>query len=452
MPNPLDPETEIADLENPNTPPDPSAASALDKALLEATGGEVPEGVNIDAETQEAAKAAADEVAKKAEADAAAKAAEEKKVAEAEAAKKAAEEAEKAKTPEQIEAEKKAAAESGDWRTKLDAVTLPPYTKPKAAEAFATVKTLALAQVEEARKEVEALKLKLKEAEEKAAKVGTLPPDTEKELAELRDFRAKLDVEADPKFKEWDTKVSENVEAIYAKLKAVGTTDEVIKKIKELGGPAELDWDSMADKLPSTAKRYIEGKLFENEDLTERKTKALTEAKSKASEYVKQKAEAAQNESTNRLKAVEAEVAKLIPNAPYANDKVADEKATAEEKAAVLAHNKRAADIRATMKEAIETDTPQMKSLLVLGIAQLQRVNGDFEEYKAKAEAEKIALETKLKAAEDLLEKIKKSSKPRLGAAPEVAEVKVAKVNVHDDGGSNLDRLLAEAQAKAKAA
>lgn len=416
---------------------DPDSSTALDRALLEATDGAGEEGVVLD----EGAKRAADEqraiAEEKAKADE--EAAAEKARVDAEAAAKLAAEPPKPAVPE--------------VKYKWDEVSLPPGAKAKSGEAFATVKSFAREQALADARALAELKVERDALAEKAKAAGQLTPEIAKELEELRTFRAKLDVEADPKFKEYETKVNENVELIYARLKSTGSTPEVIEAIKKMGGPGEVDWDKLVDegKLPASVKRYVEGKIFENEDLTERKKKALDAAKATASEYVKSKAEFSSKEVENRLAGVQKKVAELSPNIEWLSEKKPAAGAKPEEVAAVEAHNKRAADIKATMQEAIHNDTPEMKGLLVLGIAQLQRVNGELETLKASSAAEKARLEGELKTVTDKFNKVKNSSTGRISSsAPPAGETPAkVKVNLTEDSSEAIDRLYKEAKAKA---
>lgn len=413
---------------------DPDSSTALDRALLEATDGAGEEGVTLD----EGAKKAADE---------------QRAIAEEKA------KADEAAAAEKVEAAAKAAAAEptkpaeAEVKYKWDEVQLPPGAKAKSGEAFATVKNLAKEQALADARALAELKAERDALAEKAAAAGQLTPEVAKELEELRTFRAKLDVEADPKFKEYETKVNENVELIYAKLKSTGSTDEVIAAIKKMGGPGEVDWDKLVEegKLPASVKRYVEGKIFENEDLTERKKKALEAAKATASEYVKTKAESSTKEIENRRAGVEKKVAELSPNIEWLKEKKPAAGAKPEEVAAAEAHNKRAAEIKATMQEAIQNDTPEMKGLLVLGIAQLQRVNGELEALKASSAAEKTRLESELKVLTEKYNKVKNSSTGRISSsAPAPGDApKPAKVNLTEDSSEAIDRLYKEAKAKA---
>lgn len=413
--------------ELPGTNPDASAA--LDKALLEATDGEGAEGLELD----EAAKKAAAE--QRALADTEKAAADEKAAAEAKKAEEAA-----ATKPAETEV-----------KYKWDEVSLPPGAKAKSGEAFATVKSLAKEQALADARALAELKSERDQLAEKVKNAGQLTPEIAKELEDLRSFRAKLDVEADPKFKEFEAKVNDNVELIYSKLISTGSTPEVVEAIKKMGGPAEVNWDKLVEegKLPEMVKRYVEGKLFENEDLIERKKKALEVAKAGAAEYVKSRAESSVKDVQARRAGVEKKIAELSPNIEYLAEKKAPAGAKPEEVAVVEAHNKRAAEIRATMQEAVENDSPEMKGLLILGIAQLQRVNGDFDAFKAKAAAEKSALEVELKTVKDKLEKVKRSSTGRISSsAPDGDTAPKPKVNPHVSGEESIEALYKEALAK----
>jgi hypothetical protein len=179
---------------------------------------------------------------------------------------------------------------SGAPADEFDAIELPPHTKPKTGEAFGTVKALARQRIAAIQKERDELKEKL-DAADKLSK--DLPEDTKKELEELRKFRQQMDVEADPTFKEYDTKSASNLEAIYSKLTDNKFNKDAIDKIKELGGPANVDWDKLAadGRITPGLKRFIDGKLFENDDLVEKKKQAIDAAKKNAAEFLKKREE-----------------------------------------------------------------------------------------------------------------------------------------------------------------
>src|SRR6185503_19619894 len=178
-------------------------------------------------------------------------------------------------------------------------------------------------RVAAAEQERDALK---KERDELAAKLGNgIPVELESELKELRSFRSKLDVEADPEFKTFDKTIADNTESIYARLKADGFTDEHIAKIKALGGPSEVDWDAV--KMDGRLKRFVDAKIIENENTLEKKNKAIAEAKAK-------------------------------------------DGATAAEKSAVESHNKLVKESNEFLAQAVADNSPELRSLLAVGYVQ----------------------------------------------------------------------------------
>jgi hypothetical protein len=171
-----------------------------------------------------------------------------------------------------------------------------------------------------------------------------------KELEELRAFRLKLDVEADPSFKKFDEQVTANVESIYSKLRAAGVGEESIKKIQELGGPGEVDWDSLSSKLNPQLKRYIDGKLFENEDLVEKKKQAIEAAKKNAGEFLKTREQELGKSTEANRKATETEINGMLPQMPWLKEREITANAKPEEKASAESHNKLISEIRENMK------------------------------------------------------------------------------------------------------
>ncbi len=419
-------------------------SDALTKLLQEATGEGNPGGDDAEAKAAAEKKAAEDKAA------AEKKAAEDKAAADAAAAggddaeAKAA--AEKKAAEDKAAAEKKAAAAPND---DLDKIELPPYTKPKAAEAFATVKTLAKQQIAAARKEAEELKVKLAETEKKVSDTGKVSPEVEKELKELREFRQKLDVEADPAFKEWDAKVKANEEGIYKKLIEAGLGKDVVEKIKGFGGPTEVDWEALNAKIPAPIRRYIEGKLFENETLAENKTLALAKAKENAGEYLKTRSEAFGAQTTEFTKTTLAEFNAIAPRIEWLMEKKAPANATKEQLAEIETHNAFIAKVQPDLKAAIEDNSPQTKAVLVLGFAQLLKQRAENAALVASHKAEVEKLNAELAEKVKLIEGIKKSSTSRLSSAPPPGQTTKAKVDINETASEALDRLRAEAEASA---
>lgn len=409
------------------------ASSALDDLLKEAQG----DPTELSDEDKQ----------KKAEADAAA----------AEEAKKKEEERQAALTEEQKKKEvddaaAKAAKEAAEGE-KLDfeKVELPPYTKPKAAEAFAAVKLQARAEVVAARKQADEWKTKAEAAQQELQKrpASGLSDDEKKEVEELRKFRQQMDVEADPSFKEWDTKVNDNLESIYTKLKASGLTDDQIKKVKELG-VAEVDWKALDGKLPERTLAYITAKLVENEDLGEKKAKAIATAKANAAEFLKTRQQTVAGNSEEIHKQAKQAVDAQLGKMDWLKPKQVPAGAKPEEKAAIEKVNAENEQLRADIEAAIKDDSAELKSALLVGYAQLRRERAVSAETEAKHKAEVEKLTAKVTELETKLLKIKGASTTRLrdSGAPSKGEGDSKKTHdINEAGGDALDRHLAEVRA-----
>jgi len=430
---------------------DPDTSAALDKMLAEA--GFSPDGQPLD-ERRAADEPTAEEraAAEKAEAD-------KKAAAEKAAAEKAATPPSGQPTPdEKAAADKKAADEkaaaeaAAAKKDDLDAVELPPYTKPKTAESFAQVKTIARQKIAAVEKEREELKAKMAELE-KTAKDG-LPAEAKKELEELREFRAKVDVEADPKFKEYDATITSNVESIYSRLSANGFSEDSIKKIKELGGPENVNWDALADKIPASLRRYVDAKLVENEDLAEKRKKAIETAKANATEYLKSReGELSHDDAQFATKTNDEWTKTVVPKIPWLVKQEIPKDAPADKRKIAEEHNSLVDRINADLKDAMEDNTPGMKALLMGGYAISQKLQFEFELLKTTSAAKITSLEKELADAKAMIDRIKKSSSGRLASsAPITPSAKPAgKINLNETTGEALDRLRKEAEAEAEA-
>jgi hypothetical protein len=409
--------TDISNIPGVDTLPttDPETSSELDKLLLEATEGK-GEDIAADAPPE-------DKVETKPE---------DKKDDAAPADKK----------DDAAPADKKADPEPDE----LDKVELPQNTKPKTGEAFSEVKRVA-------REKISLLVTKTKELEGKVAELesktkdGGLTPELKTELDELRGFRAKMDVEADPAFKTFDTKAAEVTESIYAKLIAGGATVPVIEKIKSLGGINEVNWEPILRNLPDQIRRSVEAKLVEVEDLGERKNKAIKEAKENAGKYLAQK-----QEQSVKFKEISTQKAlaygeKLLAETEWMKPKQVPSGATPAEKAKIEDHNKFLKDASTAVAEAAKDDSPEMRAALGLGVAELLKVRRDFAEHKSSSEAQIKELEKNLKEAQTLLEKIKKGSTQRLRNTPASDEPTHKATNNLESGADAIDRMAREAAA-----
>ena len=318
-------------------------------------------------------------------------------------------------------------------------VQLPPYTKPKTSESFETVKRLAREKISALESEKSELLKKTKELEAKAS--SALSPEVEKELKELREFRNRLDVQASPEFLQFDTKVEANVEAIYSRLKEAGMSEKQINEIKSLGGPAEVDWDAISDKLPAPLRRFIESRLVENEGILGDKTKAIEEAKKNADQYLRAKQEEAQSSKAASANQTEKAIQELVPKLGWMEPRKPKDGASDAEKSVIAQHNKLVEESNQFLKEAAGDDSPEMRGTLALAYVQLQKLRMDYSLLKLAKDAQVSELTEELKATKAVLEKVKKSSTARLktGHTPDASEVKPASLDT--PGSEALDSL-----------
>jgi hypothetical protein len=240
----------------------------------------------------------------------------------------------------------------------------------------------------------------------------------ETELKELREFRAKLDVDADPEFKKFDEQIKANDEAIYARMLAAGLTQKHVDEVKAAGGPKAIDWDEVASKMPVGLKRFIDAKLVENETLADKKARTLDETKKNATEYLQNKQAAAESVRTETTKAAQANIDELIPKLGWFEVRKPKDGASDAEKAAVTEHNKIVEEAQGFLKQAVADDSPQARGLLAVGYVQLLKSRHDNAILKATHAAKVKELETKLKDTTELLERVKKNSTTRLRNSP----------------------------------
>jgi len=399
-------------------------------------------------QAEEAAKKAAE--GKTAEDEAAAKAAEE--AAAKEAADKAAAAAETPEEKAAKEAAAKAAAEaaskgaaSEEERAKAmfkDAPTLPQGAAPKSSEAFATVKLIAAREVAKVESELLKTKEELAAIKKAAANPTTEQLEKEKELAELREWRGKLDVDFDPKFKEFDKTIESARDFIYAQLqKSPVVTPEIIAKIKQFGGPDKTNlskvFESMGDP---TLQRVIESKVADILHARYNKEQAVQVAKQNFTEYAKAR-EAELNQSvTGHVTQTKAQLDQMLPNLPWFKEKELAKDATPEVKAEVEDHNKFVTELRPQLDAALADDSPAMRAILITGMAQLFNTQRE----KAKVDSQLAAITKERDALQAKFDKIKNSSRSRLnesGANPGAVPPPAKKPDHTVPAGDALDAI-----------
>ncbi len=334
----------------------------------------------------------------------------------AEAVKKAEEAAAAAvKVAEEAAAQKAAddeALKRADEALFKGAPQLAPNASQKSADAFRDIKIRAV-------RELAALQTKLAEAEAKLAELAKQtgqPTKEQLEMAEkLKDhekWRAKLDVEADPRYKEFDSTIKNAQDFIYAQLKQhSAVTDAVIVEIKKYGGPEKVKLDkiftAIGDEQTIT---LVKAKLADIAVANYNKNQAIESAKQNIDQYIQEKS----TETAKQTEIYQGETRKELDGLMNALDwtkpRKVEANATAEDKKAAETHNAFVEQTKAQLEEGIKNDNPKLRATLLTGIAQLfnlQRVHESLKNSYAAAEKE-------LKELRDWKDRVKKAGTSRL--------------------------------------
>ena len=315
-----------------------------------------------------------------------------------------------------VEADRVATTKRSDEFFK-DSPALPPGASPKASEAFTAVKVKAAQEIVAREAQLAEVQKKLDAAEAKLAEGPS--PELAKELEEHRQWRAKLDVDADPKFKEFDKQVSASQEFIYAQLrKSAAITPEIIEQIKKLGGPENVNLDKIfAAVKDATLQRLVESKVADIEMAKFNKEQAITDTKKNIEKYVADQRKSYEENVGSHNKVTQQHFTQLAAKIPWFAEKPVDSKADEPTRKAAEAHNTFLKETKAQLAEALKDDSAEMRAIMLAGIAQLLYLQKIRTGELAAAAAVKKALDE----ANAKLEKFTTASVSRLretGAAP----------------------------------
>lgn len=176
----------------------------------------------------------------------------------------------------------------------FDNIKLRSDASPKTRETFDQLKKEARERVEKERAERERIQREYEEFKQKAPADGKLPEDVEKELKELREFRATFDIERDPQFQQkFDTRKTQNFESVYGVLRQFELPESEVEVLKKMSEVERIEAISkLAAKLPTAHRLKIESKFVENAGIDDERSRAVAEARTKADQILKEKAEA----------------------------------------------------------------------------------------------------------------------------------------------------------------
>lgn len=289
-------------------------------------------------------------------------------------------------------------------------INLPPNIKPKSAEAFAAVKSKALEEISARDAKLADLEKQLNDLQ--AQVNNPVPDERDKELEDHRTFRAKLDIEADPKFKAYDKDSADNHAFVYSKLLNTGkVTQKDIDQIKTYGGLRKVNLEKVFELINDPhVQRVVESKIADEEMLHFKKEQAIKETKENVAGYLKEREEAFSKSVKSHNDATQKDFVALTANMDWMKERPLPKGADDATKAETKAHNEANAAMREDLKAALQDDSPKMRAILLAGMGELIPLQRTHKVVVAKLASTEKALEE----ANEKLEKIKSASRSRL--------------------------------------
>src|ERR1035437_3297912 len=277
-----------------------------------------------------------------------------------------------------------------------DSPGLPPNASPKSSESFAKIKVRAAQEISAREQEIATLKEQI----EKAKNPSTAQLEKEKELEDLRQFRQKLDVDFDPRFKEHDKAIAQHREFIYAQLlKSPNITPAVIDQIKKYGGPDMVDMSKLFESVKDpTIKRLVEAKVADIEMAKYNREQAVKDAKTNLAQYQQtRQTELGQQEEIQYKNAVQS-ADKILGGLDWIAEKPITAGMEEPAKKEAVDHNDFVGTLKAQMITALKDNSPEMRGILVAGMAQLFNLQRRIPSLEARlATAEKTAADASAK-------------------------------------------------------
>ncbi len=333
-----------------------------------------------------------------------------------------------------------------------DSPQLPANASPKSSDAFRTVKAQAAKEIIERERALLKAQEELKAAQEKLK--DPVPAEIHKELEDLRTFKARLDVEADPKFKQFDKTISSNEEFIYDQLlKSPKINKDTIEQIKKLGGPAMVDFTKIFAAIEDpTIKRNVENKITDIEVLKFQKNEAIKSTKANIAEYVKNREEQFVKGATQHNDLTKAALNTHLSKLTWLAPKTADAKADDATKKSIEAHNAFIKETQEQLAGAINDDSPEMRAILLTGMLQYLNLSRVTEKQLI---PENTALRKENAELKEKVGKLKSVSAPnfRQSGAPASGKLPEAKKDIFSTRAADSldairDQVVAEREAK----
>jgi len=325
-----------------------------------------------------------------------------------------------------------------------DSPSLPANASPRSTEAFFKVKLHAAQEISARETKMAEMQKQIDDLVEKSK--NPTPPEVEKELKENREWRAKLDVESDPKFKEHTKGILSAQEFIYSQLKKGGLADDLLEKIKGHGGPENVDLTRVFEKggpaggpMDAVTRRLVESKVADIEQMKFNREQAIKDAKANIGEYIKAQETERTKGATAHNDVTRAEFTKLSAELEWLRPVKAEKNDEASKKVAEE-HNAFVEKTRKDMETALLDDSAEMRAIMIMGMGQLFHTKRQLAEINAKHEASEKAL----KEATDKLAKYMNASRSKLpesAASTTPLPASAPKVDYSQSAGESLDAI-----------
>lgn len=280
----------------------------------------------------------------------------------------------------------------------LDSIQLPPHARGSTAEAFTKVKELARTQLTERETRLADLERQLKEANDKIQTAGQPDPKVLEELQSLRDFKAGLQLQADPGFEAKFVKPLQNLdEQIYGVLRADKATDADIEQIRKLGGVDGVDFEEVLGQLKPESRRRVEALLLRREQVKLDKESAVGAGKEKLESFLKETRAQQEAEGKRRVETLGVKYREFVAQIPTLKPRTLPDNATPEQRMAVEAANNRIQEAISNTERLARDDDPEVRAEIaaVAAVSQVLRL-------------EKTGLQTLLKQANQTIGELKK--------------------------------------------
>lgn len=354
----------------------------------------------------------------------------------------------KAEADAEIERHKVSTAE--DLKKQADELfkevpSLPPNASDNAKTSWAALKQKAAEQIRDLTKQVEDLSKAKVDLESKVKQ--PIPENVSKELEDLRQFRARLDIETDPKWKQFDEKVAQDNEFIYAQLKKASIPGTTIEEIKKFGGPVQVNMEKiLAAVADPITKQVIASKLADIEVAGYQKDQAIQKAKQDTKKYLEDRekdwAESATAHNTATHKAIE----NIVSKVPWLNPVAVDLKADSAKQKEAEAHNEYATAMRKELELASGDDSAEMRATLLVGMVNLFRLQTAYDLLQKSSTGLEAKSKKEIADLTATIDRLKAAGTSRLrGNSVPAGEIKdPPKLTVHETAGQAMDRLRAE--------